>query len=189
MMIALHAWRSADSIRRFDELYPDRPLVVALTGTDINAYLDSDPAPTLRSLACADRLIALQPLARRRVPARYRQKVSVIHQSVPTQRRVAARKARHVDVLVIGHLRDVKDPLRAAKAARLLPATSRIRIVHLGAAETPQWAARAKSEMSANSRYVWRGERSRAEVRRRLVRAQAVVLSSLHEGGANVISA
>jgi putative glycosyltransferase (TIGR04348 family) len=188
IMIALHAWRSADSIRGFRERYPDRPLVVALTGTDINDYLESDPAPTLRSLACADRLVALQDLAIRRVPARFRRKVCVIHQSVPTQRRAVARRSRHVDVLVIGHLRDVKDPLRAAEAARLLPAASRIRIVHLGAAETPQWAARAQSEMRGNARYVWRGERSRAEVRRHLARAQAVVLSSLHEGGANVIS-
>jgi hypothetical protein len=29
LMIALHAWRSADSIRTFRERYPDRPLIVA----------------------------------------------------------------------------------------------------------------------------------------------------------------
>ena len=188
MMIALHAWRSADSIRRFHEVHPDRPLVVALTGTDINEYLDSDPAPTLRSLADADRLVVLQSLAKRRVPAKFRRKVRIIHQSVPAQRRTRARSSEHVDVLVIGHLREVKDPLRAAEAARLLPAASRIRIVHLGAAETSRWAALAHAEMKSNARYVWRGERTRAEVRRRLACARAVVLSSLHEGGANVIS-
>jgi glycosyltransferase involved in cell wall biosynthesis len=90
-------------------------------------------------------------------------------------------------VAVIGHLREVKDPFRAAEAARRLPATSRIRVVHLGAAETPRWAAAAKSEMN-NPRYVWRGDRPRADVRRLLGRARAMVLSSLSEGGANVIS-
>jgi glycosyltransferase involved in cell wall biosynthesis len=35
---------------------------------------------------------------------------------------------------------------------------------------------------------VWRGDRPRAEVRRLLGRARAIVLSSLSEGGANVIS-
>src|SRR5262245_66267774 len=75
LMVALHAWRSAAAIRRFRELYPDRPLIVALTGTDIYEYLDRDRAPTLHSLDCADRLIALQELARRRVPARFRGKV------------------------------------------------------------------------------------------------------------------
>jgi putative glycosyltransferase (TIGR04348 family) len=186
-MVALHAWRSADSVRRFHELYPDRPLIVALSGTDIYDYIDRDPAPTLHSLACADRLIALQGLAKTRVPARFRRKVHVIYQSAAPLRH-AARSKRGFDVAVIGHLREVKDPFRAAEAVRRLPAGSRIRIVHLGAAETPQWAAMAKAEMKTNPRYLWRGDRPRTQVRRLLGRARAVVLSSLSEGGANVIS-
>ena len=187
-MIAIHAWRSADSIRNFRELYPDRPLVVALSGTDVYDYIDRDPAPTLRSLACADRLVALQELVRRRVPARFRAKVRVVHQSAMPPPGMHLRRRAGFDVAVIGHLREVKDPFRAAKAARRLPTRSRIRIVHLGAAETPQWAAAAKAEMAAKPRYVWRGDRPRAEVRRLLARARAMVLSSLSEGGANVIS-
>ena len=46
LMIAIHAWRSADSIRRFREQYPDRPLIVALSGTDVYDYIDRDPART-----------------------------------------------------------------------------------------------------------------------------------------------
>ena len=187
LMIALHAWRSAESIRRFRELYPGRPLIVALSGTDIYDYIDRDPAPTLHSLACADRLVALQELARRRVPARFRKKVRVVYQSAPPLKRIAP-ATRGFEVAVIGHLREVKDPFRAAAAARLLPAGSRLRVVHLGAAETPHWADLAKAEMKANPRYVWRGDRPRAEVRRLLGRARAMVLSSLSEGGANVIS-
>jgi glycosyltransferase involved in cell wall biosynthesis len=133
-------------------------------------------------------LVALQDLARERVPVRFRRKVRVIHQSAPPLRQAAPGSVRSFDVAVIGHLREVKDPFRAAKAARDLPARSRIRIVHLGAAETPQWAAMAKAEMKVNPRYVWRGDRPRAEVRRLLGRARAMVLSSLSEGGANVIS-
>ena len=188
LMIALHAWRSSDSIRNFRERYPDRPLIVGLSGTDVYDYIDRDPAPTLRSLACADRLVALQELAGRRVPARFRGKVRVVHQSAVALPRVHLRQTGRFDVAVIGHLREVKDPFRAAKAARRLPASSRIRIVHLGAAETPQWAATARAEAAANPRYVWRGDRPRADVRRLLCRARAMVLSSLSEGGANVIS-
>jgi putative glycosyltransferase (TIGR04348 family) len=188
LMIALHAWRSADSIRDFRARFPDRPLIVALSGTDINDYIDRDPAPTLHSLACADRLVALQELARRRVPVRFRRKVRIVYQSAPPLSPRGSRMTRGFDVAVIGHLREVKDPFRAAKAARHLPPTSRIRIVHLGAAETPRWAAMAKTEMKVNPRYVWRGDRPRAEVRRLLGRARVMVLSSLNEGGANVIS-
>jgi putative glycosyltransferase (TIGR04348 family) len=188
LMIALHAWRSADSIRRFRDLHPDRPLIVALSGTDIYDYIDRDPAPTLHSLECADRLVALQELVQRRLPARFRRKVRVIHQSASALPRHIARAARSFEVAVIGHLRQVKDPFRAAQAARRLPATSRIRIVHLGAAESPDWAAKAKSEMKANPRYLWRGDSPRAAVRRLLARARAMVLSSRSEGGANVVS-
>ena len=187
-MIALHAWRSSDSIRDFRKRYPHRPLVVALSGTDIYEYIDRDPVPILHSLACADRLVALQELARRRVPARFRPKVRVVHQSAPPLRPAHPPATRSFDVAVIGHLREVKDPFRAAKAVRRLPATSRIRIVHLGAAETPQWAAMARAEMKLNPRYLWRDDRPRAEVRHLLSRTRAIVLSSLSEGGANVIS-
>jgi putative glycosyltransferase (TIGR04348 family) len=188
LMIALHAWRSADSIRTFRERYPDRPLIVGLSGTDIYDYIDRDPAPVLRSLDDADRLVALQELARERVPARFRDKVQIVHQSAAPLRHRGMRRTSSFDVAVIGHLREVKDPFRAAEAARLLPASSRLRIAHLGAAETPRWAAAAKTEMAANPRYVWRGDRPRADVRRLLGRARAMVLSSLSEGGANVIS-
>ena len=188
LMIALHAWRSADSIRSFRERYPDRPLIVGLSGTDVYDYIDRDPAPTLHSLACANRLVALQELAQERVPRRFRDKVRIVHQSAaPLPRGPIARRGSF-DIAVIGHLREVKDPFRAAEAARRLPPSSRLRVVHLGAAETPRWAAAAKAEMANNRRYVWRGDRPRAEVRRLLGRARAMVLSSLSEGGANVIS-
>src|ERR1700751_314579 len=74
LMIAIHAWRSSASIRKFCELYPDRPLIVALSGTDVYDYIHRDPAPTLRSLAYADRLVALQELVSRGVPRGVRSK-------------------------------------------------------------------------------------------------------------------
>ena len=122
LMIALHAWRSADSIRRFRELYPDRPLIVALSGTDIYDYIDRDPAPTLHSLACADRLVALQePGARARAGAISAEgsRHSPVGPAAAASRRWSK---RGFDVAVIGHLREVKDPFRAAEAARRLPA-------------------------------------------------------------------
>lgn len=188
LMIALHAWRSADAISRFRKLHPDRPLIVALTGTDIYDYIDRDPERTLRSIESADQLIGLQELARLRLPARHRNKFHVIHQSASPVPQPANGSNRTFDIVVVAQLREVKDPLRAAQAARLLPADSRVRIIHLGVAETPHWTDMAKAEMTANPRYVWRGTKPHAEVRRLLGRAQALVLSSLNEGGANIIS-
>src|SRR5690242_7842864 len=38
LMIALHAWRSADSIRVYRARYPQQPLIVGLAGTDIYRF-------------------------------------------------------------------------------------------------------------------------------------------------------
>jgi putative glycosyltransferase (TIGR04348 family) len=187
LMVAVHAWRSAKSIGRFKAEHPQRPLVLQLSGTDIYDYIRSDAAPTLRSMELADRLVVLNDLAWRVVPKRLRARLRVIHQSAtPLQSRRPDRRA--VVVSVIGHLRDVKDPLRAAEAARLLPADSRIRIEQVGRAYSPEWAARARAEMAANPRYTWRDDVPAASVRRLLARSHAMVISSLNEGGANVIS-
>jgi putative glycosyltransferase (TIGR04348 family) len=187
LMVAVHAWRSAAAIEKFKSTYPARPVVLQLSGTDIYHYIDADPVPTLRAMALADRLVALNDLARRVVPKRLRARLSVIHQSAKPLSR-PRRPSQAVVVAVIGHLRDVKDPLRAAKAARLLPADSRVRIEQVGRAYTPQWAARARAEMAANPRYFWRDDVPAAAVRRLLARSHAMVISSFSEGGANVIS-
>jgi putative glycosyltransferase (TIGR04348 family) len=187
-MVAIHAWRSAEAVRRFKFRYPQRPLIIQLSGTDIYHYIGEDPAPTLRSMELADRLVALNNLAWRVVPKTFRHKLRVIFQSAPKPSAPREPSRRGVEVSVIGHLRDVKDPFRAAEAARLLPATSRIRIVHIGRAYSAEWAAKAKAEMAANPRYLWRDDVPRAVVQKLLRRSHAMVLSSLSEGGANVIS-
>jgi putative glycosyltransferase (TIGR04348 family) len=187
-MVAIHAWRSAGAIHRFKTRYPARPLILQLSGTDIYQYITEDPKPTLRSLQLADRLVALNSLAWRVVPNRFRKKLRVIFQAVPKPKGAYRPNRRRVDVSVIGHLRDVKDPLRAAAAARLLPASSRVHVVHIGAAYTPQWADKAKAEMAANPRYTWLDDVPRAVVQNVLRRSHAMVLSSRSEGGANVIS-
>lgn len=187
-MVAIHAWRSAEAICRFKVSHPDRPVILQLSGTDIYQYLAEDPEPTLRSMELADRLVALNSLAWRAIPEKFRAKLQVIFQSVPKSKQPRRPSQRHIDISVIGHLRDVKDPLRAAAAARLLPATSRIRIVHIGRAYSTEWAARANAEMTANARYVWRDDVPRAAAQNLLRRSHAMVVSSLSEGGANVVS-
>jgi putative glycosyltransferase (TIGR04348 family) len=188
LMVAVHAWRSATAIERFKTTFPGRPVVLQLSGTDIYDYIDTDPVPTLRSMELADRLVALNDLAWRVVPKRLRSRLCVIHQSAAALPRPRRPSTHTVVVSVIGHLRDVKDPLRAAEAARRLPATSRVRIEQVGRAYTPAWATRAEAEMEANPRYLWRGDVTGAAVRRLLMHSHAMVISSLSEGGANVIS-
>ena len=187
LLVALHARKSHPSIARFRELHPGRPLVVALTGTDIYRDLPGSPEAR-RSLEWADRLIVLQREALRALEPAMQEKTRVIYQSArPTAARVG-RSRRTFDVCVIGHLRPVKDPFLAAHAACLLPPESRLRVLHAGAALTPEMEATARREMVANPRYRWLGELESWEVRRLLKSCHAMVLSSLLEGGANVVS-
>ena len=188
LMVAVHAWRSAGAIERFKAKHPARPVVLQLSGTDIYEYLHSDPVPTLRSMALADRLVGLNELVPRAIPKNLRKRLRIILQSATPPAQIRRPDPRAVTIAVIGHLRDVKDPLRAAEAARLLPAGSRIRIEQVGRAYTAEWAARARAEMKANERYRWRDDVPRASVARLLARSHAMVISSVSEGGANVIS-
>jgi putative glycosyltransferase (TIGR04348 family) len=188
LMIALHAWRSADSIRAYRARYPQRPLIVGLAGTDLYRFQRSDPEVTLGSMALADMLVGLHDLVADAVPQEMRGKLRVIYQSVPPLPHRLPPLRDVFEVLVVGHLREEKDPLRTAYAARALPVESRIRIVHLGMAHDTHWSEAATTEMAENPRYQWRGEVPGWAVRRAMARAPLMVLSSIMEGGANVIS-
>ncbi len=187
LMVALHAWRSAQAIVRFADLRPRRPLIVALTGTDAYQFVYSHPEPTGRSIALADRLVGLHELIAEAVPAEDRAKVRVIYQSA---RPIASRSPVRgtFRVCVAGHLREEKDPLRPAYAVRELPAESRLRVEHYGGAHTPEWAGLAAAEMAANPRYRWHGEITHGRLRRVYASAHLLALPSRMEGGANVIS-
>ena len=188
LLIALHAWRSAGAIRMYREYYPEAPLIVALGGTDVNTYLASDPIVTQSSMDKADILICLHDQVKLIIPKRFQKKLFTIKQSAAPLSVPRKPSIRYFDVCVIGHLREEKDPFRAALAARLVPECSRLRVIHLGKAHTPQWRERGKAEMENNPRYIWKGEVPSSRVRREYARTHLMVISSLQEGGANVVS-
>jgi len=188
MMVAVHAWRSAASIQRFSDAHPDRPLVVLLAGTDIYRFQHSHPKETLESMDRATALVCLHDLVHRAIPRRFGKKLHVIHQSAAALPGPRKPSKRYFEVCVAGHLRDEKDSLRAAYAARRAPADSRLRVVHLGKAHDAVWARNARAEMKRNLRYVWRDEVPGWQVRREFAHSHAMVISSVMEGGANVVS-
>jgi hypothetical protein len=173
LLIALHARKSHAAVRAFHTVHPARPLLLALTGTDLYQDLPADPAARA-SLDLATRLILLQPAAINQLPRRHRHKARVIYQSVTStkgQSNISNSKSQIFRICVVGHLREVKDPFRTAEAARLLPATSRAQIIHLGAALDDAMAARARQEMQDNPRYHWLGEQPRWRARQLIARS------------------
>jgi putative glycosyltransferase (TIGR04348 family) len=188
-LIALHARRSHASITRFHREYPESPIIVALTGTDLYSDLKNNRRAQ-KSLDLADRIVVLQPKAVEELRRGWRDKTRVIHQSVAAiknKARVSPSARGTFDICVIGHLRPVKDPFRAAMAVRLLPASSCIRVSQVGGAMTKEAEKRANAEMNMNPRYRWLGEQPAWRVREILKRSRLSVLSSRLEGGANAL--
>jgi putative glycosyltransferase (TIGR04348 family) len=186
LLVALHAKKSHRSIARFRRAHPDRPIVLALTGTDLYRDLARSKR-ALRSVEIAQRLITLQPLAQRELPRSHRSKVRVIYQSVLPLRSTASALTRSFDVCVVAHLRLLKDPFRAALAARRLPDDSRVRILHAGAALNPDLSPRAEAEQQRNPRYRWLGQLPRGRLLRLLARCKLTIVASRMEGGANIV--
>jgi putative glycosyltransferase (TIGR04348 family) len=187
LLIALHAFKSHSSIRRYRNVRPTGPLVVGLTGTDLYGDIHTRPN-AVESLRLATRLVLLQPLGRAVLPAAVQDKARVIYQSVRLPPVNDPIRVDAFEVCVMGHLRPVKDPLRTALAARLLPAASRIQVLHVGGALSEQLAEDARAEERRNRRYHWLGELPQGEALGVLSRCRLLSLTSESEGGANVIS-
>ncbi len=186
LLVALHARRSFASVERYRAACPAAPLAVVLTGTDL--YRDL-PACTeaQRSLRFADRIVVLQDEAPRRLAPRLRRKAAVVYQSADPLVRHAP-PARGFRVAVIGHLREEKDPFRAAAALAHLSADADVEVVQLGAALGPGMVGEAKRWMAHESRYRWIGSVPHSRALDWLARSHLLVVSSRMEGGANVIA-
>jgi putative glycosyltransferase (TIGR04348 family) len=187
VLIALHAFKSFESIRRFHEKHPHRPLIVVLTGTDL--YRDLPRRPEVRqSLKWATHLVALQKRALEELPDSVRHKTCVIYQSAEPVKGRASPPKSYFRVCVVGNLRPEKDPFRAALASRQLPASSRIKIVQVGEALGPKMEKKARDEDERNPRYRWLGALPYAKTRRLVASSHLVALTSRMEGSSNVLS-
>src|SRR5699024_6561168 len=185
LLLALHARRSADAVRRFHARFPSRPIVLALTGTDLYPALDDDDLPVLR---LADRIVVLQAHGVAALPPGLRARTRVVYQSAPTPARTGVKHTRCFDVALLAHLRDVKDPLLAARAAVLLPARSRVLITHAGTVIDETLADEIREQSHDNHHYQWVGELRRAAALRLLAGSALALSTSKHEGGANALS-
>ncbi len=185
LMIALHARRSAASIAAWRETYPHRPLLLALTGTDLYRDIDTDERAR-RSLALADRLIVLNEFGAERLPDSLRPNCRVLLQSARAMRTLV-KPSRHLRAVMVGHLRDEKDPRTFFDAARRLADRGDIVLDHIGAALDPALAREASALAAAQANYRWLGALPHAAARRRIQRAHVLVHPSRIEGGAHVV--
>jgi glycosyltransferase involved in cell wall biosynthesis len=90
-------------------------------------------------------------------------------------------------VAVIGHLRGEKDPFRAVMALRRIARGTPVEVLQIGAALDAEMRTRARGWMKLESRYRWLGSVSHGAAMRWLASSHVLVVSSVMEGGANVI--
>lgn len=185
LLIALHARRSAAALAAFTAAHPAHPSLLVLTGTDLYRDIHED-ASAQASLAHATRLVVLQPRGLDELPAHVRAKAGVIYQSAPRLAPARPRRGVPLDVAMVGHLRQEKDPQTFMEAARRI-ATPGVRLLHVGAALEPGLGRLAEATQRATPAYRWLGALPHTAARRRLRRCHAMVIASRMEGGANVI--
>ena len=186
LLVALHARRSASSVAAWRVTNPNRPVLLALTGTDLYRDIDTD-ANAQRSMDLADALVVLNELGPQRLAPQWQAKCHVLLQSCSA--RVAKTPTRrHLRSLMVGHLRAEKDPLTYLAAAQLLSGRYDILFDHLGAALDPALGAQALALQASHPRYRWWGAVSHATARARIQAAHVLVHPSRMEGGAHVVT-
>ncbi|MFO1314483.1 MAG: selenoneine biosynthesis selenosugar synthase SenB [Burkholderiales bacterium] len=186
-LIALHARRSHDAIAAWSAAHPDRPVVVALTGTDLYRDVPAGDTAARASLACATRLIVLQDDALHHVPAAFRARARVVFQSARMLAPWAAKSAHRLHCLLVAHLRPEKDPATAFAAWRRLPPAVDATLTVVGAALDPALGREARDLAATDPRVAWLGPRPHAWTRQAIKRAHLLVVPSRMEGGANVV--
>ena len=183
-MVALHARRSAPSIHAWAAAWPDKPLIVLLTGTDLYRDIQTD-ADARQSLALATHLVVLQDAGLAALPAPWRSKARVIYQSAQLLL-PAVKSTRAFRAVMVGHLREEKDPFTFMRAAGQARAPN-LRFDQIGHALAPCFEAAAHAMAAQTPAYRWLGGLPRAATRQRIKRAHVLVNCSLMEGGAHVI--
>ncbi len=184
-LLALHARRSADSVAAWAHQHPDRPLVLALTGTDLYRDIGVD-ASARTSLRLAHRIIVLQDRGPLGLPEDLRDRCHVVLQSC-SARRTLPKPASRLRAVMVGHLRDEKDPATLLAAVRRIRPDEGIFIDHIGAALDPALAEAAQRTAADCPHYRWLGALPHSRARERIQRAHLLVHTSRMEGGAHVV--
>ena len=185
VMLGLHARRSADAVQAWHTQHGQRGLGVVLTGTDLYRDIGHDRLAQ-KSLVLAHSLVVLQALGLKALPPTHQAKARVIFQSTGS-RQTLQKTSRHLRALMVGHLREEKDPLTLMAAARLLPEGAGVFIDHIGAALDPALGQAAQATQAQCPHYRWLGAVPHALTLQRIQRAHLLVHCSRMEGGAHVL--
>lgn len=190
VMLALHAGRSAASVAAWVARGSPEGLAVVLTGTDLYRDLHSTDdqvrSRVLASLHAARAIVVLQDHAPMELPPALRAKTRVLFQSTTARQRLPKTGDR-LRAVMVGHLRDEKDPLTLMRAARMIEPKEGITIAHIGQPLDAALGEAARDTQACCPHYRWHGGLPHEATRKRIQRAHVLVHTSRMEGGAHVI--
>ena len=184
LLVALHAVKSREAVLGYRETNPTGKVILALSGTDIYPEPSEEARDTM---ARSDVLITLQRKAVEQIPVELQDRAVPVIQASECLAPKPDLSNHPFSACVVGHLRDVKDPLLAAKASRLLPKDSAMQIHHAGGILEEHYARLVAKEEKENPRYVWLGELSEYDIAKLIAGSRLLILTSLSEGGARVV--
>lgn len=196
-MIAIHAKKSAESIQAWSEYKQQancvEGLIVVLAGTDL--YVDlPESQVALRSLQKARFLIGLQELAECVLPKNYKNKLKIVFQSVQISNTLLIKRSERKKqtkstfrVMMVGHLRQVKDPHTFMRAAQLLRAEKNIEWFHLGACLDDTYLPLIEETSQINPNYRWLGQLSHELTLEKMAVTDLIVHCSESEGSSHAI--
>ena len=186
VLLALHARKSAPSVAAWHARHGTHGLGLALTGTDIYPDIRRD-ALAMASLDMASALVVLQAQALLALPEAHRDKARVILQSCGA-RQTLVKTTQHLRVLMVGHLRDEKNPAMLWRAVRAMAPDAGVLVDHIGDALDPALAREAQATARDCPHYRWLQGLSHRATLQRIQRAHLLVHTSRSEGGAIVIT-
>ena len=184
-MLALHAFKSSASIEAWSCMFPSRPLIVVLTGTDLYRDIESQPKAQA-SLERADYLVVLQEQGLKALPRALQSKARVVFQSC-SQYKTLVKSTTYLKAVMVGHLRDEKWPQTLFEAAHLLSPNDHIYIDHIGQALDSTLEQQALSTALDCPHYRWLGGLSHKSTRQRIQHAHVLIHTSRMEGGAHAV--
>ena len=185
LFIALHARRSAQSIRSWSKVFPSRPLVTVLTGTDLYSDILKDPM-AVQSLDQSTALVVLQDQGIVALPSRFRSKATVIYQSGSAWKRRDI-KPLPFTLCMVGHLRKEKSPETFMQLAQCYEEAPGIRFELIGGVIDKKLGERVSSLALHSRVFAWTGGLSYRATRNRIRNAHLLIHPSSLEGGAHAI--
>lgn len=180
VLIALNAWRSAETIQRF----ADRggKLVVMMTGSDLFPLDGQIKSETQKSIALADTIVLTHQ--DHQIDTFEHRNIQVIPKSVvlPSVNTPAPEAASRYRGLIVAHLRQQKNPFLYLRAIPYLKNTNLLHIEHFGDASQ---SYREDAERYQGINYTWKGLISREMLLCELKSADFYLNTSHLEGSAN----